>query len=93
MYALVVCVHKCWLCVHRLLVTMDSCSEHVDMSPVRISLTRRLFSTPVVADDDARHALQSTIMPVMQAGLDPLMRPHCKPSVVNYTNNRRHSPR
>jgi hypothetical protein len=57
MCAIVVAVHKCWLHVHRLLVTMDSCNEHVDRSPVRMSLTRRLFSTPVVVNDDAGHML------------------------------------
>jgi hypothetical protein len=45
MYALVVFVHKCWLRVHRLLVTMDSRNEHVDRSLLRMLSTCRLFST------------------------------------------------
>jgi hypothetical protein len=81
--ALVVSNHKCWLRVRRLLVTMDSCSECVDMSLVRMSSTCRLFSTLVVADDDAGHALQST--PVMHAGLDPLMRPALQTSLLSIT--------
>jgi hypothetical protein len=39
-----------------------------------MSLMCRLFSTPVVVDFDVGHALQSIVTPVMQAGLDPLMR-------------------
>jgi hypothetical protein len=65
MDALVVAVHKWSLCVRRLVVTMASCSEHVDKSPVRMSSTRRLFNTPVVPDDDVGNTDQSIVMPVM----------------------------
>jgi hypothetical protein len=75
MYAFVVAVYKCSLRVRILLMSMDSCSEHVDRSPVRMSLMRRLFSNLVVADDDAGHTLQSIVTLVMQGGLDPLMHP------------------
>jgi hypothetical protein len=85
MYALVISVHKCWLHVHRLLVTMDSCSEHMDRSPMRISLTRRLFSTPVVTNDDAGHTLQSIVTPVTHAGLDPLMRSALQTPLLSIT--------
>jgi hypothetical protein len=39
-----------------------------------MSLIHRLFSTPVVPDDDAGKTVQSIVMLVTQAGLDPLMR-------------------
>jgi hypothetical protein len=58
----------------RLVVTMVSCNEQMDKLPVRMSSTRRLFSTPVVPDDDSGSAIQNIVTPVMQAGLDPLMR-------------------
>jgi hypothetical protein len=51
--------------VRRLVVTMASCSEHVDKSSVRMSSTRRLFNTPVVPDDDVGNADQSILTPVM----------------------------
>jgi hypothetical protein len=50
--------------VHRLVVTMASCSEQVDMSLVQMSLTHRLFSTPVIPDDDSGSAIQNIVMPV-----------------------------
>jgi hypothetical protein len=60
--------------VRRLVVTMASCNEQMDRSAVRMSSTRRLFSTPVVPDDDSGSAIQNIVTPVTQAGLDPLMR-------------------
>jgi hypothetical protein len=64
MGALVVAIHKWSFHVHRLVVIMDSCGEHVDRSPVQMSSMRRMFSTSVVADDDARNAVHSIVMPV-----------------------------
>jgi hypothetical protein len=39
-----------------------------------MSSTHRLFSTLVVPDDDLGSAVQNIVTPVMQVGLDPLMR-------------------
>jgi hypothetical protein len=74
MDALVAAIHKWLLCVCRLVVTMASCSEPVDRSLVRMSSTRRLFSAPVVLDDDSGSAVQSIVTLVTQAGLDLMMR-------------------
>jgi hypothetical protein len=52
---------------------IDRCNEQMDKSPVGMSSTRRLFSTPVVPDDDLGSAVQNIVTPVTQAGLDPLM--------------------
>jgi hypothetical protein len=43
---------------------MASCNEQLDRSPMRMSSTRRLFNTPVVADDDSVSAVQSIVMHV-----------------------------
>jgi hypothetical protein len=64
MDALVVAIHKWSLRVHRLVVTMTSYSEHVDMSSVRMSSTHRLFSTLVVPDEDLGNTIQSIVAPV-----------------------------
>jgi hypothetical protein len=64
MDALSIAVHKWLLRVHILVLTMDSCSEHVDRSPVRISSTCRLFSTLVVPNDDAGNVVQSIVTPI-----------------------------
>jgi hypothetical protein len=52
---------------------MGSGSEPVNRPPVRMSSTHILFSTPVVPDDDSRYMVQSIVMPVTRADLDPLM--------------------
>jgi hypothetical protein len=61
--------------VGRSVVVMDNGNEHMKRSPVRMSSTRRLFSSPVVLDDDSGSTIQSVVTPVTEAGLDPLMRP------------------
>jgi hypothetical protein len=53
---------------------MERCNEQMDRSPIQMSLTHRLFSTPVVPDDDSGSAVQNIVTPVTQVGLDPLMR-------------------
>jgi hypothetical protein len=41
--------------------------------PVCRLSTHRLFSTPVVPDDDTGSAVQNVVTPVTQAAIDPLM--------------------
>jgi hypothetical protein len=60
--------------VRRFGVTMASSSEQFDRSPMRMSSTHRLLSTPVVSDDDSGLAVQNIVTLVTQACLDPLMR-------------------
>jgi hypothetical protein len=47
--------------VRGLVVRMASYNEQMDRSPVWMSLTRRLFSTPVVYDDDSGFAVQNIV--------------------------------
>jgi hypothetical protein len=60
--------------VHRLVVRTASCNEQMDRSLVRMLSTRRLFSTPIVHDDDSGSSVQNIVTLVTHAGLDPLIR-------------------
>jgi hypothetical protein len=63
------------LCHVRLVVPMANCNEQHDNSPVRRSSTSRLFSTPIIPDDDLGSMVQNVVTPVTQAAMDPLMWP------------------
>jgi hypothetical protein len=43
---------------------MERCNEQMDRSPIQMSSTHRLFSTPVVPDDDSGSAVQNIVTPV-----------------------------
>jgi hypothetical protein len=59
----------------RLVVPIVNNNEQHDISPVRRSLTRRLFSTLIVSDDDSGYVVQNVVTLVTHAAMDPLMRP------------------
>jgi hypothetical protein len=58
-----------------LVVPMVNLHEEETNSLVRRSSTRRLFSTPVIPDDDIDFVIQNVVTPVTQAAMDPLMQP------------------
>jgi hypothetical protein len=70
--------------VRRLVVTMASCSEQVDRSPLQMSSTHRLFSTPVVLDGDSEYCNASDAGWLGSSNVDSV----ADPSVVDYTNMR-----
>jgi hypothetical protein len=54
---------------------MANLHEEESNSSVRRSSTCRLFSTPVVTDNDTGSIVQNIVTPVTRAAMDPLMRP------------------